>query len=148
MCSCLFDIYVLLWLLSLKNSPMPLYIATRCVTFCVLSSNTLKSLIIASGCFPSWQFWGPMNLGFAYGWEHRGAARSVPEGRTLQVATLFSRCWARAWRLSSLIWKQRTQRWQVNYLRQVVENVIAGVSTVLEILLRGCLSLSNSTHEN
>jgi len=70
---------------------VPLYIVTCCVASCVLSSNALKSLIIASGCFPSRLFWGPMNLGFACDWELRGAARSVPEGRTLQVAALYSR---------------------------------------------------------
>jgi len=55
------------------------------------TSNALKSLIISSGCFPSWRFWGPMNLGFAYDWELRGAGRSAPDGRNLQAAALFSR---------------------------------------------------------
>ena len=32
-----------------------------------------------------------MNSGFAYDWELRGAARSAPEGRTVQGAVLFSR---------------------------------------------------------
>ena len=46
-CSCSSDIYVLLWLLCLIHSHMPLYIATQCVASCVLSSNALKSLIMA-----------------------------------------------------------------------------------------------------
>jgi len=112
-------------LLCLKNSQVPLYIATWCIASCVLSSNALKSLIIASGCFPSRQFWGPMNAGFAYDWENTGAARSTPEARTLHAAALFSQCWARAWRLSSLILKQRMRRWKVNtcgrYLRLCLE---------------------------
>jgi len=57
---------------------MQLYIFTRCVAACVLSSNALKFLTIESGCFPSQRFWGPMNSGFAYDWELRGAARSAP----------------------------------------------------------------------
>ena len=72
------------------NSRIPLYIAGRCVASCVLSSNALKSLIIASGCFPSRRCWGPLNSGFAGDWELRGAARSAPDGTTLQAATLFS----------------------------------------------------------
>jgi len=112
-CSCSSDIYVLLRLLCLINSLVPLYIATRCVASCVLSSNALNSLIIASGCFPSWRFWGPMNSGFAYDWGLRGAARSALEGRTLHAAALFSQRWARAWRLSSLTSKQRMRRWKV-----------------------------------
>jgi len=39
-----------------------------------------------------------MNSGFAYDWELRGAARSAPEGKTLQAAALFSQRSARAWR--------------------------------------------------
>jgi len=74
-CSCSSDIYVLLQLLCFENSRVPLYITVRCVASCVLSSNALKSLIIASGCFPSRRFWGPMNSGFAYDWglpdQHR-----------------------------------------------------------------------------
>jgi len=41
-----------------------------------------------------------MNSGFAYDWEPGGAARSAAEGRTLQVAALFSWSWARAQRLA------------------------------------------------
>ena len=64
-----------LQLLCLKNFRLPLYIAMGCIPSCVLSSNALKSGIIASECFPSWLFWGPMNWGFAYDLELRGAAR-------------------------------------------------------------------------
>jgi len=67
---------------------VPLYIATGCLASGVLLSNALKSLIIVSGCFSSWQFWGPMKLGFPYNWELRGAARLPQEGRTLQTAAL------------------------------------------------------------
>jgi hypothetical protein len=33
---------------------------------------------------------GSMNSGFAYDWELRGADRSAPEGKTWQMAALFS----------------------------------------------------------
>ena len=69
MCSWSSNIYVLLRLLCLINFRVPLYIVTPCVASCVLWSNALKSFIIASGCFSSWQLWGPMNSGFAYDWE-------------------------------------------------------------------------------
>jgi len=111
-CSSSSHIYVLLRLLCLIHSRVALTIVTRCVTSCVLSRNVLKSLIIPLWCFPSRWFSGHIDLGFAYAWELRGAARSAPEGRTLQVAVLFSRCRARAWRLSSLILKQRMRRWK------------------------------------
>jgi len=102
-CSCSSDIYDVLRLLSLIHSCVPLNIVTQWVASCVLSSNALMSLITASGCFPSWQFWGPMNSGFTYDCVLRGAAWSPLEGRTLQVAALFSRHGARSWRLTYLI---------------------------------------------
>jgi len=111
-CCCSSDIYVLLRLFCFINSWVPLYIAAQWGASCVLSSNALKSLIIASGCVPSRRFWGPMNSGFTYDQELRGAARSAPEGKTLQAAALFCQRWARAWRLSSQISKQRMRRWK------------------------------------
>jgi len=111
--SCSSNIYVVLWLLFLINSYLPLYIAKRCVASCVLPRNALKSLIIASWCFPSQWFWGPMNLGFAYGSKPRGASSSAPEGGTCKAGALFSWCWARALGLSSLISKQGMWRWKM-----------------------------------
>jgi len=64
-------------------------IGTRCIASWVLSLNPLKSVIVALGYFPSWRFWGPINSGFAYAWEVRGAARSAAEGWIVQVAALF-----------------------------------------------------------
>ena len=71
---------------------MPLYIATWCVASCVLSSNALKSLIIASECVPSRGFKDPMNSGITYDWELRGGARSAQVGKTLQAAALCAEC--------------------------------------------------------
>jgi hypothetical protein len=65
---------------------------TQCVVSYLLSSNALKSLIIASGRFPSQHLWGPMDSGFAYDCDLRGAARSPLEGITLEVAVLFTQC--------------------------------------------------------
>jgi len=113
-CSCSSDIYLLLRLLCIINSHVPLYIAMRCIASCLFSSNALKSLIIASGCVPSWRFWGPINSVVVYDGELKGAATSALEGRTLQAAMLFSRRWVRAWRLSSLISKQRMRRLMVS----------------------------------
>jgi len=61
-CSCSSDKYILLRLLCLRNSGVPQYIATHCIASCVLSSNALKSFIIASGSFPSRRFWAPWIL--------------------------------------------------------------------------------------
>jgi len=80
---------------------------------CVLLNIVLMSWIIASGWLPSRWLWGPMKSGFAYDWELRVAAWSPPEGRTYQLAALFSRGWARAWSLSSRNSKQRMGRWNV-----------------------------------
>jgi len=71
-CSCSSDRYVLLRLLCLINSRMQLYIATWCVVSCALPCNALKSLILASGCLPTSQLWGPMNSGIAYDYKLRG----------------------------------------------------------------------------
>jgi len=62
------------------------------VAHCVLPllSAAQKSLIIASGCVSSRQFWGPMNSGFSDNCNLKGAARSAPEERSLQAAALFS----------------------------------------------------------
>jgi len=89
-CSCSFDIYVMLPHLCFKHSHVPLYIAAWCVASCVSSSNALKSVIIKSGCCSSRRIEGPMKLGFADGGELRGAARSAREGKTLQGVALFS----------------------------------------------------------
>jgi len=141
-CSCSSDIYVLLRLLCLGNSRAPLYIVTLCVASCLKSSNPLKSLIIASGCFPSRRFWGPMNSGSAYDRELRGAARSAPEGRTLQVAALFSRRWARAWRLGSLISKQRMRRWKVITCGRELQLWLELFQPSLRFVLFACSCLS------
>jgi hypothetical protein len=92
---------------------MPLYIVRKCGASCIFSSNALKSLIIMLGYFLSWWFWGPMNSGFAYDWELRGAARSAPEGRTVQVAALVSRRWARVRGSSFLLLMHRMEHCNV-----------------------------------
>jgi len=112
-CSCSSDIYILLRLLCLMNYHMPLYIAMQCVASSVLWCNAQKSLIIASGCVPSRRFRGPMNLSLAYDWDLRGAPSTAwPEWRTVKAVALLSLCWARAYRLSSLISQQGMQCWK------------------------------------
>jgi hypothetical protein len=54
-------------------------------------SNSMKSLILVSGCLLSQLFWGPMDSDFAYDWELTGVARSALKGSTMQTAGLFSR---------------------------------------------------------
>jgi hypothetical protein len=60
---------------------MLLNVARWCMVSCVWWSNAFKSLIIVSGCFPSWWYGGRINWGFANHWELRGVGRSAPEGQ-------------------------------------------------------------------
>ena len=142
-CSCSSNIYILLRLVCLINPCVLLYIVEKCVASCLLSSNALKTLMIVSGCWPSWWFWSPMNSDVTYNMELSGAARSALGGKTLHVAALFSRLRARAWGLSSLISKETLRRWNGDYLRQLVEIVIVGVPTLLEVQSM-CLFMSLS----
>ena len=140
-CSCSSDIYVLLRLLCLIHSRMPQCVATRCVAFCVMSSNALKSLIIASGCFPSRRFWGPMNSGYACDWELRGAARSEPErddnaGCSTVLPTLSA-----GLGIELSHFKAENATLKGHFLRQVVEIVIEGIPTVHDVHFM-CLFIS------
>jgi len=112
-CCCSSNIHVLLRLLCLIKLCIPWYIATQCIASCILSRNALKSLIIASEHFPSRQFWGPMNLRFAYDCVLRGVGGSALERRTVQAAGLLTRWLVRIWSLDSLISNQKTRRWKV-----------------------------------
>ena len=98
-------------------------------------------MIIASGCFASGQFWGHMNSGFAYDWEHRRGSQ-ITSGRgdfpggsavlpTLSVGLEIE--------LSDFEAENATLK--SDYLRQVVEIMIGGVPTVLEVCFM-CLFMS------
>jgi len=97
----------------LDNCHTLLHIVMWCFASCILLRNALKSLTIAIAYFPLWPFWGPMNLGFAYDWELRGATCAVLKQRTLQPATLFSQSWTMVRHITFPIRKQRMRSWKV-----------------------------------
>jgi len=107
--------------------------ARQCFASCVLSSNALKSLIIASGCFPSWRFWGPMNSCFTYDWGLRGAVGSAPEGMNFQVAATVLPALGECLDIELSVLEAEGATLKSDYLWQVVEIEIGGVPTVLEV---------------
>ena len=70
------------------------------------------------------RFWGPMNWGFTYVWEPRGAARSAPQEKTLQAAALFSRPLSEGLEIELTDFGAANAMLKGDYLRQVVEIVI------------------------
>ena len=121
---------------------MPLYMVTRCVASCVLSSNAPKSLIAASGRFPSWRICGPMNSCFAYDWQLRegsqiSAGRVDFAGGSAVLPTL-----SEGLKIEHSDFETENATLKDIHSCQVVEIVIGGVPTVLEIrLMSMCMSL-------
>jgi len=112
---------------------MPLYIVTRCVASCVLLSNPQKLLIIASGCIPSpavlgsHQFGLPIGLGAQGGSQIKGG-REQCAGGSAGLLTL-----SEGLEIELTHFEEENVKLKVDYLRQVVEIVIRGVPTIVEI---------------
>jgi hypothetical protein len=119
--------------LMLEKLPVSMYIGMRCILSCVLSSNALTSLIVESGCLLSRLFWGPMISGFAYRWERTGGSQ-ISAGRgdfhdgSIVLSTL-----SKGLEIELSDFEAENAMLKGDYLRQVVEIVIGGVPTVLEI---------------
>jgi len=123
----------LLRLICLINSRVPLHITARCVASCLLSSTALKSLIIASGCFPSWRFWGPINSGFAYDWELRGGSQISTGREDFAGGSAVLPMLSEGLEIELSDFEAENVTLRGDYLWQVVEIVIGGVPTVLEV---------------